>query len=70
MSNAPSPLWSIERTAEHLDCSRDTIRRMISRGELPARRFGRLIRIDPADLRKASKPITNAADLRGGGGVA
>lgn len=53
-----------------LDCHPDTIRRMISRGELRAYRVGRLIRIKRADLDKALKPVTNAADIRGGGRVA
>lgn len=49
-----------------LNCHPDTIRRMVSRGELKAYRFGRLIRIKRDDLEKAMKPVTNAADLRGG----
>ncbi|WP_271395915.1 helix-turn-helix domain-containing protein [Neomicrococcus lactis] len=64
---APSPVsneprFTLERTAEFLDCSVITVRRMISRGELRAYRYGkRLIRIDPADLqatRKVINPIT------------
>lgn len=70
MSVKPVPqMWSIARTAEYLDCSKDTVRRMISRGELRAHRFGRLIRIDPSELTKAGKPVTSLAELRGGRGV-
>lgn len=34
-----------ETLAEHWDCSAETIRQMVSRGELPAFRVGRMIRI-------------------------
>ena len=45
------PLVTKERAAELLDVSPDTIRRMISRGEIRARRIGpRLLRIETASL--------------------
>ena len=62
-------LITIEVAAERLSCSHWTIRRMISRGEIPAYRFGkaRMIRIDPRDLDRIKRPVTNAADLVGAG---
>lgn len=49
---------SIPQAAETLGCSDHTIRRMISRGELRAVRFGRLIRIAPSALQRAGRPVT------------
>lgn len=43
-------LLTMKQAAERVGCSFSTIRRRISTGELPARRSGRLVRIDPADL--------------------
>lgn len=57
---------SPDDAAEVIGCTPLTIRRAISQGRLKAYRFGRLIRIKPADLDKAMRPVTNAADLRGG----
>lgn len=66
-STADRSQWlSPNDAAEILDCTPLTIRRAISQGRLKAYRFGRLIRIKPADLEKAMRPVTNAADLRGG----
>ena len=49
---------SLDQTAHELGCSRDTVRRMIERGELKAYRVGkRLIRIRRADLERAIRPI-------------
>ena len=57
---------TIKQTAEYLQCSTDTVRRMIARGELKASRFGpRMIRIDPLDLEKVRKPVTNIAEVLG-----
>lgn len=49
----PVPSWiTIAQAADRLSVSQKTIRRMISRGDLPARRLpnSRLIRIDAAHL--------------------
>lgn len=53
------PRWgSIDDAAAHLGISRETVRRMISRDEIPARRFGkRLIRVDLAELDLCGKPL-------------
>jgi len=63
---------TIEQAAEQLACTHWTIRRMISRGELRAYRFGkaRMIRIDPRDLDRIKRPVTNVADLVGAGDAA
>lgn len=57
-----------EEAAEFLSCSTWTIRRMISRGELKAYRYGgsRLIRIDLVDLQRLRKPVTNIGSYLGG----
>jgi excisionase family DNA binding protein len=59
---------TINQVAELLQCSDDTIRRMISRGGLKAYRFpgSRLIRIDPADLDRIRKPVTRINEVLGG----
>ncbi|SIR56189.1 helix-turn-helix domain-containing protein [Microbacterium sp. RURRCA19A] len=58
------PNWaSIQTVAEYLDVSDDTIRRMIARGDIPARRFGpRLIRIDMNLLEAAREPVVLTED--------
>ena len=63
-AEAPAPpRWgSIDQVAEHLAVSRQTVRRMISAGEIPARRFGkRLIRVDLNALDVSGKPLGRAA---------
>lgn len=57
----PAPL-SIDQAAECVGVSRDTIRRRIADGTLPAHRMGpKLIRIHPADLERLYRPIPAAA---------
>lgn len=49
---------SITEAAQHFGVSPDTIRRMISRGEIDGRRFGpRLIRVRLEDVIRAAKPL-------------
>lgn len=43
-------LLTRKQAAEIVGCDIRTIDRRIRSGELPARRSGRLVRIDPADL--------------------
>lgn len=68
VASANTAPLTIAQAAEALATSTSTIRRMISRGELRAYRYGpRLIRIDPADLqaiRQQVNPVGYAA--RGG----
>ncbi|MFC7789736.1 helix-turn-helix domain-containing protein [Microbacterium sp. MAHUQ-60] len=53
---------SIEAAANLYDVSRDTIRRMISRGEIEAVRFGpRLIRVNIASIPAAVRSIGGGA---------
>lgn len=62
---APSPvreprpqLWTIDDAAEHLKCNRETVRRLISDGNLRAYRYGpRMVRIDPRDIDRMRRPI-------------
>ena len=50
--------WTIQEAADYLSVNRETVRRMIARGELKAHRVGpRLIRIDPADVMRLRRPI-------------
>lgn len=60
-TGAPSSYLTVAQTAHNLNCSPDTVRRMISRGELRALRFGRLIRIAVSDLQRAGRPVTSPA---------
>ena len=65
-SPVPNPI-TIAQAAERAGVSRDTIRRRIADGTLPAVRIGpRLIRIDAADVDALMRPIPAA----GGGRVA
>lgn len=51
MSTEPIAV-SVRTAADMLDVSQDTIRAAINRGELTARRVGRILRIGTADLRQ------------------
>jgi excisionase family DNA binding protein len=57
-ATASDTYLTIESAAEQLSCSKDTVRRMISRGQIKAYRIGHLIRLHPGDLDKARKPVT------------
>lgn len=51
---------TIPEAAEHFKLSPDTIRRMISRGEIDARRFGpRLIRVNLSSIEAAGRPLAH-----------
>lgn len=59
---------TIEEATDFLNCSPETVRRAVSRGEDPAYRFTgiRTIRIaPPTDLRKAMKPATRINEILG-----
>lgn len=45
-----SPLLTVTEAAEALSVHPATIRRMIARGEIKAKRVGRVWRVDPAEL--------------------
>jgi excisionase family DNA binding protein len=47
------PLLTVEQVAENLGCSVRSIRRMIDLGEFTVVRIGRLVRVDPGDLRRS-----------------
>ena len=50
--------YTMNGVAEQLGVSRETVRRMIARGELRAYKVGpKLVRIDPADVAKVMRPI-------------
>ena len=59
---------SIDEAAERLGVNNFTVRRAISRGEIPAYRIGsaRVIRIKVSDLNKALRPVTNLSVDDGG----
>lgn len=60
-STAPvAATWiSIQQAADLMSCSTKTVRRLIARGTLPARRIGtRMIRIDAADLDALGRNLT------------
>lgn len=51
-------LWTLDDVAAHLGCHKESVRRMIARGELRAYRYGRsIIRVDPRDLDRARRPV-------------
>jgi excisionase family DNA binding protein len=45
-----SPLLTIRDVAERLNCSDKQVRRLVSRGELPALKLGAAVRIDEHEL--------------------
>ena len=63
MSDDSMPKWlAIKKAAEHLDISDKTVRRMIARGDLKARRIGkRLLRVDRDSLLAHGRPVGGAA---------
>lgn len=63
MSKNVEPRWAtIDEVADYLRVSRDTVRRMIRRSEIPATRFGpKLIRIDLNLLDASGRPVGVAA---------
>jgi len=55
-------LLSIQAAAEYLGVSTRTIRRMISRGDIPAHRVSkRLLRVDLADVESILAPVPSAS---------
>lgn len=50
-------LISVTQAAQILAVHPATIRRMIGRGELPAKRVGRVWRVDPADLQPERREL-------------
>lgn len=62
MSQHDTPWVPLETAAAHFCVSPDTIRRMITRGEVEARRFGpRLIRVRIHDVVAAARPLHYAS---------
>lgn len=58
-SSAPVPSWgTLDDASEQFKLSKDTIRRMITRGEIEAKRFGpRLIRVNLTSVEAAGRPL-------------
>lgn len=48
---------TIPEVAAALSCSRDTVRRLIARGEIRAVRFGRLIRVAASEVSRGGRPV-------------
>jgi excisionase family DNA binding protein len=62
MSAMPTEIWTyltVAQTADALNCSTDSVRRLIATGELRAYRFGRLIRIAAVDIGQAGRPVAH-----------
>ena len=49
-TKSEQPLLAVKEVARRLGISAKTVRRIIDRGELPAHRIGRLVRIADTDL--------------------
>lgn len=62
MPRRPAPLTvrqiTLTQAAELLQVHPNTVRRMVSRGQLRAYYIGRHIRIDPVDLAALRQPVT------------
>ena len=56
-TRSPSRYMSIKAAAQRAGVSKDTIRRMIADGTLPAYRFRNQIRLAAEDVDKAMRPI-------------
>ncbi|WP_146008928.1 helix-turn-helix domain-containing protein [Zhihengliuella halotolerans] len=64
-------MLTIPDVAEMTNTSPATVRRWISQGELRAFRYGkRMVRIDPADLRRMRRQIAASTFEAMGGGAA
>ena len=59
------PLLSVNKVAETLGLGRSTVYQLISRGELPAARFGRAVRVRPEDLEEFIAAKMNGVGDRG-----
>lgn len=59
LPDAP-PMWTLDALAAHLGMSEATVRRAIAHGELRAYKYGRSLRIDPADVDKWRRPVTTS----------
>lgn len=60
---APDHRWAnLDRAAKYADTSVWTLRRAIARGDLPAKRLGRVIKIDLDDLDHAMRVIPSVRD--------
>lgn len=70
MAHSPkNATLSIPNAAERHNVSVSVIRRLIAKGELRAYRLGsRIIRIDPADLDKAFRPVNPVTFAKVSGG--
>lgn len=54
----PRDLIPLAEAAARLGVSKDTVRRMIKRGDIPGYRVGlRMIRVSAADVRRAARPM-------------
>jgi excisionase family DNA binding protein len=60
LTEPPRQLVSVAQAAEYLGVSLRTMRTRIAAGDVPAYRFGRLIKIDLAELEAALKPLPTA----------
>ena len=49
-TTTPAKLLSYREAGKILGCSEKTVWTMVNTGQIPACRFGRLVRIDPQDL--------------------
>ncbi len=58
-------LMSVEQVAEYLQVHKQTVRRWIHRGELPAARAGRQFRIDPEDVERFASPTIRKTKVEG-----
>ena len=62
MSEQTKHWYSIKEAADYIGVTTYTVRRMIDRGELKARRFSkRVIRIKAYDLDRAGEPVESLA---------
>ncbi len=65
-TDVPCPLLTYTEAAKVLCVTERTIRQFVADGKLPVVRFGRTVRIDPADLRA----FINSAKRRDSGDAA
>ncbi|GAB6939548.1 helix-turn-helix domain-containing protein [Isoptericola variabilis] len=65
----PEPYWSVADTAHAGQVNHMTVRRAIDRGDLPAYRIGRVLRIRPEDAQAwiTAKPATPSGGANDGG---
>lgn len=59
----PPHFLTVRQTAALLHCSQDSVRRLLTSGQLRGSLSGTRVQISPADIRKAARPVEPRATV-------